>query len=407
MGICRLFLHFSNPSKGARRFLIFSKSMATCPNRTQIGQPPFIPSVEAEPLHRYKHGGYHPTLLGDVFHSGRYKILHKLGWGGYSTVWAARDTRYPTRELRTMQELASHHQARPKHTVQMLDEFSLEGPNGSHQCLIYELLGPSVSDICEAKFPGGRLPGKLAKSIARQSLVAIYARNLAFAMPRMNDLSEEEFLRTLGKSEVGSVHRRDNDRGNLGSRGGVPRYIVRPAALQTHMWDPAQPIKLIDFGGSFSRDTVPHTLHTPLTLRAPEVIFQDRLDYRVVLWSMGCLLFELFTGQPPFDSSMITPAILIGQMREMASDDLPERWREMADTRYKNEDADTKTANSTPGPNLQEWLQEVYFEGSSRTPDLDRADIQRLGGIIARLLCFEPDARASAREVLEDPWFDE
>jgi hypothetical protein len=50
-------------------------------------------SVDAEPLHRYKTGGYHPVSLGDQLHDGRYRILHKLGWGGYSTVWAAKDQR--------------------------------------------------------------------------------------------------------------------------------------------------------------------------------------------------------------------------------------------------------------------------------------------------------------------------
>jgi hypothetical protein len=49
--------------------------------------------IDAEPLHRYHKGGYHPIHLGDSLSSGRYKILHKLGWGSYSTVWAARDTR--------------------------------------------------------------------------------------------------------------------------------------------------------------------------------------------------------------------------------------------------------------------------------------------------------------------------
>jgi serine/threonine-protein kinase SRPK3 len=47
--------------------------------------------VDAEPLERYHHGGYHPTHLGDILHQGRYKILHKLGWEGYATVWLARD----------------------------------------------------------------------------------------------------------------------------------------------------------------------------------------------------------------------------------------------------------------------------------------------------------------------------
>ena len=51
-------------------------------------------SVDAEPLHRYQTGGYHPICLGDILKDGRYRILHKLGWGGYSTVWAARDQRF-------------------------------------------------------------------------------------------------------------------------------------------------------------------------------------------------------------------------------------------------------------------------------------------------------------------------
>jgi serine/threonine-protein kinase SRPK3 len=49
--------------------------------------------IDAEPLHRYQPGGYHPLELGDVLKDGSYKILHKLGWGGYSTTWAAKDQR--------------------------------------------------------------------------------------------------------------------------------------------------------------------------------------------------------------------------------------------------------------------------------------------------------------------------
>ena len=47
--------------------------------------------VDAEPLERYREGGYHPTHLGGIFKDGRYKVIHKLGWGGYATIWLARD----------------------------------------------------------------------------------------------------------------------------------------------------------------------------------------------------------------------------------------------------------------------------------------------------------------------------
>jgi serine/threonine protein kinase len=84
---------------------------------------------------------------------------------------AERKDESPTRELQTM-ELASH-DPHLKHIVQLLDQFNIKGPNGSHQCLVYELLGPSVPDVADAKFPGGRLPGKLAKAITKQSLIAL------------------------------------------------------------------------------------------------------------------------------------------------------------------------------------------------------------------------------------------
>jgi hypothetical protein len=44
-----------------------------------------------EELSTYKLGGYHPVTLGDTFENGRYEIHHKLGFGGFSTVWLAKD----------------------------------------------------------------------------------------------------------------------------------------------------------------------------------------------------------------------------------------------------------------------------------------------------------------------------
>ncbi|KAK9369431.1 kinase-like domain-containing protein, partial [Lipomyces kononenkoae] len=160
------------------------------------------------------------------------------------------------------------------------------------------------------------------------------------------------------------------------------------------------PIKIVDFGESFLHTTVPRTLHAPLPVRAPEVIFRDRLDYHVDLWSMGCMLFELFVGQPPFDSFLITPTTLVGQMREMASDALPERWQDS----YKK--MGDRITGEIPGPALQEWLEEMYFD-CERNEDLTKEDIVKLGQIIGKLLRFEPSTRASAREILNDPWFRE
>ncbi|KAL1858582.1 hypothetical protein Plec18167_003547 [Paecilomyces lecythidis] len=230
------------------------------------------------------------------------------------------------RELEVMKQLGLVSRKNP-HIVHMMDHFTLDGPNGDHKCIVLELLGPNVPEIIDACFSDGRLPGKIAKSIARQALLGLDA---------------------LHQQKVGHGE----------------------------------------------------TLHTPLPVRPPEAIFKDQLDYHVDLWTMGCMLFELFVGQPPFDSFLITPEILVSQMLEMTSDELPKRWQAPWETMSQNITIDTS------GPNLQEWLEEMYFDGE-RKEDLTREDIIKLGKIIGKLLRFEPYSRASAREILDDPWFRE
>ncbi|GCB17428.1 serine/threonine-protein kinase ATG1a [Aspergillus awamori] len=251
------------------------------------------------------------------------------------------------------------------------------------------MLGSSVSDLVEERFADGRLPGHIAKSVARQALMGLeglhrrkiahgdfHIRNLAFTIPPMANVPEHEFIDILGKPDIGLVRRNDGK-----------------------CLEPGIP-EIVGFGESFTQNNVPKTLHTPLVVRAPEVIFKDRLDYRVDLWSLGCMLFELFAGQPPFDNILITPRVLVEQMQEITNEALPQRWVPL----WESMRGDDATADN--GPNLQEWLEEMYFDGE-RKEELTRDDIMELGRIIRELLRFEPAARASVKEILNDPWFRE
>ncbi|KAJ5172788.1 protein kinase [Penicillium capsulatum] len=213
-------------------------------------------------------------------------------------------------------------------------------------------------------------------------------------MPSVDDLSEEEFMTMLRKPEIGLTRR--SDRKDV--EPSIPEYIVRPASYRT-LWNPSQSIKIIDFRESFLRTTVPRTLYTPLPIPAPEIIFQDRIDYlNLRVWQ----LFELFIGQPPFDIFLLTPKILVDQMLDIATDDLPERWQNIRETMNAG---DSKTTEIT-GPSLQQWLEDMYFDCALK-PNLTREAIASLGHIIGRLLRLEPSARASARDILNDPWFKE
>lgn len=199
----------------------------------------------------------------------------------------------------------------------MTDHFTLAGPNGTHDCLVLELLGPSVADVVESYCKDDRLPARLAKSFAYQAfqgldvlarqgichggkatrhgplcpvltlLLDLHTRNLAITVPDMNSLDERTFFDRLGEPETGPVNRRDGK----SLAGNVPSHIVRSARFRKRdILQSSASIKIIDYREAFLTTNVPSTLHTPLPVRAPEVVFGDVLDHGVDLWSAGCLV---------------------------------------------------------------------------------------------------------------------
>jgi serine/threonine-protein kinase SRPK3 len=141
--------------------------------------PAYYCEIESESLERYRPGGSHPVNIDDTFHSGRYRVLQKLGWGGCSTVWLVFDSMLSrlaalkvvvaeisktSNEARILQLLASiptKHEGQ-RHLRKLTDYFFRDGPNGRHQCLVFDVDGVSVSTLVTRYSGAARLPGGLA-----------------------------------------------------------------------------------------------------------------------------------------------------------------------------------------------------------------------------------------------------
>ncbi|KAF9074066.1 kinase-like domain-containing protein [Rhodocollybia butyracea] len=150
----------------------------------------FIKVIESENVELYRPGGLHPVHLGDTFHNNRYTVVHKLGHGTFSTVWLVRDSitdRYAALKIiisestKVVSEVAVfHHLQQPSnkdidnedkdYVVHLLDEFNHHGPNGTHQCIVTEVLGPSLDGLDDGQLMDffGSIPTRLAKRIAAQ-----------------------------------------------------------------------------------------------------------------------------------------------------------------------------------------------------------------------------------------------
>jgi serine/threonine-protein kinase SRPK3 len=102
----------------------------------------------------------------------------------------------------------------------------------------------------------------------------------------LQTISESQFFQSFGEPETAPVKREDEQ--PLTSN--LPEYLVRATSYMNDASPFIGQTKIADFGESFTQDDSPTTLHTPLQVRAPEVIFQDHLDHHVDMWSMGCLV---------------------------------------------------------------------------------------------------------------------
>jgi len=174
----------------------------------------------------YCRGGYHRVNVGDYFNSGRYRVEAKLGWGHFSTVWLCEDmsvqahakaigrpcapffvamkvqksaqhyTEAAYDEIELLSEAASHANDAPwmdqvlgypcppawagprarimgfTGVVTLLDYFEHQGPNGTHVCMVFEVMGPNVlALIKQYEFKG--VPEHLVRKVAAHTLVGL------------------------------------------------------------------------------------------------------------------------------------------------------------------------------------------------------------------------------------------
>ncbi|KAB8216975.1 kinase-like domain-containing protein [Aspergillus novoparasiticus] len=146
----------------------------------------------------YRPGGFHPVYIGDVC-KDRYKVLNKIGYGVYSTVWLARDLEPAQsglenqfRALKVLsaesyegtdspifeREILTHlrdgdcDQIGYDYVCHLFDDFEDRGPNGTHVCLVFELMGETLRSF-GAWFAESRLPNSVMRRFTIQLLLVL------------------------------------------------------------------------------------------------------------------------------------------------------------------------------------------------------------------------------------------
>lgn len=224
---------------------------------------------------------------------GRYRLVRKLGAGGFGVVWEAFDERIrrriavkvlaappgheTTSAARFAQEATTAGNLSNPHIVTVHDYGDAEVDGRRHVFLVMELLtGRSLADALESGPP----PLHQALEWAAQICVALRAAH-----------------------DAGVVHR-----------------DIKPENIM--VCEPLDTIKVLDFGIAKSVDEAVTSLTTTGTFvgsvayTAPERFLGQPVDARSDLYSLGCVLTELFTGRTPFGTATTPQQVMFWHVHE-------------------------------------------------------------------------------------------
>ncbi|KFX86010.1 hypothetical protein O988_09810, partial [Pseudogymnoascus sp. VKM F-3808] len=149
-------------------------------------------TADEEDSEDYCKGGYHPVQVGEKFKDGKYTVVRKLGWGHFSTVWLSKDgvtgkhvalkvvrsaahyTETAIDEIKLLNKIVAANPEHPgrKHVVSLLDSFEHKGPNGTHVCMVFEVLGENLLGLIKRWNHRG-IPMPLVKQITKQVLLGL------------------------------------------------------------------------------------------------------------------------------------------------------------------------------------------------------------------------------------------
>ncbi|KAK3985430.1 kinase-like domain-containing protein [Cladorrhinum sp. PSN332] len=394
---------------------------------------------DLEPLEEYQQGGFHPVHLGDLLGSdNRYRIIHKLGYGGFGTVWLSRDTKYSTYvALKVMigditldqvpdLNLINLDKSIPgaQHIAAPLDQFSITGPNGTHQCIILPVLGPRVSPDLWLQLDND--PAPILRKIAHQAAQAMdflhknkichgdfRPSNILIKLTNLDHLSEDDLLSLIGKPTQCQVKSESADELPAGS----PRYLVHSADLsEIGSKYLTEEICVIDFGESYHIDSPPEGLGIPENYLPPEVLLQNEeeslkdLDGLACdIWALGCTLFEIRQQMPLFYMIYDRDELLAEHVRFFGK--LPEKW--WAAWTGKKDWFDEKGRFLRDVQNeTEEWSLEIALSKPCEVVTPERRVLstpeeeqKAMVDLLHRIFRFEPGKRLSAEEVMGHGWF--
>ncbi|XP_072765658.1 serine/threonine-protein kinase Doa isoform X6 [Anoplolepis gracilipes] len=348
-------------------------------------QSPRPPSVEDD------EDGHLVYQSGDIL-ANRYKVLTTLGEGTFGKVVKVKDLQMDhvmalkiiknvekyreaaKLEINALEKIAAKDPEGQHLCVKMLDWFNYHG----HMCIAFEMLGLSVFDFlrdnCYQPYP--------LEHVRHMGYQLCYAvKFLHDNKLTHTDLKPENILfvdsdydSTYNNKKLFLFKRRDMRR--------VKRTDIR----------------LIDFGSA----TFDHEHHSTIVstrhYRAPEVILELGWSQPCDVWSIGCILFELYLGITLFQTHDNREHLA---MMERILGTIPHRMARKTKTKYFYHGKLDWDDKSSAGRYVRDNCKPLHRYMLS-----DDEEHRQLFDLVQRMLEYEPSQRLTLKDALTHQFFD-
>ncbi|XP_041021193.1 SRSF protein kinase 1-like isoform X1 [Juglans microcarpa x Juglans regia] len=402
-----------------------------------------------EGMESYRKGGYHAVRVGDQFAGGRYIAQRKLGWGQFSTVWLAYDTRASEYVALKIQKSASQFAQAALHEIEILsaiangdpsnsscivrliDNFKHTGPNGQHVCMVLEFLGDNLLRLIRHNRYKGLGLNKV-REICKCILIGLDYLHRELGIIH-TDLKLENILlfstidptKDPVRSGLAPILERPEGNPNGGNttniiekklkrraRRAAAKISERKASMGGVVVEGAEKsqknldgidarCKVVDFGSACCADKQFAEEIQTRQYRAPEVILRAGYSFSVDMWSFACTAFELATGDMMFapkggqdfsedEDHLALMMELLGKMpRKVAIGGAQSKD-------YFDRHGDLKRIRRLKFWPLDRLLVEKY--------NFSENDAGEFAEFLCPLLDFAPEKRPTAQQCLQHPW---
>jgi len=344
-----------------------------------------------ESLEYYRPGGYHPVELGDrLGPDDRYEVVHKLGHGGFGTVWLCwdrhgqiwravkilmgRDSSLDAPDLVFLKRLGTTSEStdgvktnlgseeleKNNITVPLSSFWIRQGPNGDHLCLVLPFLGLPIDNLLSSIY--GHYP-EVIKDVSHhitKALAFMHSTgdgichgdfrpdNILFCLADgVEKWPKERLLQLLGSPVCRPVRQLNDKYKGPQIVPNMPRYLVSKPRIDYGDGAGVFSTRVVvgDFGLSYPASQPPKGVGTgiPTPFAAPEALFeyQELLGPASDVWALMCTIIKVRLGFPAFGEERFEDIV---QSMEIIMGPMPQpyraRWREWEKKDIRPEEED-------------------------------------------------------------------